>query len=234
VSLAFAALRVSTGRSTGRRAVWIGAVALALSACAYEVGYRPDYLPPAAPTYVAQGKLLVVMPQEQREFVYKGRPSSATGDFTTLTVPMGTIIEDIAKHVFSECFAYGVEVVDALDGQSGYVLAVEGDLQDFAYSYSKVIDQGFDETAQPDTWITPEVDISFHVKAYNPAGVTVLDKMYDSGVMAGETYRVAKRPAETINETLHATLHGLMLQLAADMRPLLIGECELTDVANEG
>jgi hypothetical protein len=75
------------------------------------------------------------------------------------------------------------------------------------------------------------VNISVAVKAHNLAGATVLDKIYDSGVMAGESYMVTSRPAERINRTLHATLHSLMLKLAADLRPLLLEECEITDVA---
>jgi hypothetical protein len=204
--------------------------AFAAAGCAYEIGYRPDYVPAAAPSYVAQGKLLIVMPQEQREFVYAGSPSSRTGDFTTLTIPFGAILQDIAKQVFGECFAYGVEFVETAAGRADYVLALEGDMQDFAYSYTKVIDEGFGESPT-EAWIVPEVNISFAVKAHNLAGATVLDKIYDSGVMAGESYMVTSRPAERINRTLHATLHSLMLKLAADLRPLLLEECEITDVA---
>jgi len=201
-----------------------------LAACAYEIGYRPEYVPTEVPNYIAQGKLLIVMAPEQREFVYEGKPSSATGDFTTLVVPIGSIVQDIATQVFGECFAYGVEFVDSTAGRDDYVLALEGNMQEFVYSYTKVIDEGFDE--QPaDVWITPEVDIAFAVKGYNRAGDTVLDKIYDSGVQSGESYLVTSKPAERINRTLHATLHALMLQVAADVRPLLIDECEITDVA---
>ena len=207
----------------------LGAVSM-LGACAYEIGYRPEYVPTEAPSFIAQGKLLIVMAPQQREFVYEGKPSSATGYFTTLTVPIGSIVQDIATQVFGACFAYGVEFVDSTAGRDDYVLALEGDMQDFVYSYTKVIDQGFDE--QPaDVWITPEVDIAFAVKGYNRAGDTVLDKIYDSGVQAGESYLVTSKPAERINRTLHATLHALMLQVAADVRPLLLDECEITEVA---
>jgi hypothetical protein len=204
-------------------------VASLLGACAYEIGYRPEYVPPAAPNYIAQGKLLIVMAPEQREFVYEGKPSSATGDFTTLTVPIGSIVQDIATQVFGECFAYGVEFVDSTTGRDDYVLALQGDMQEFLYSYTKVIDEGFND--QPaNVWITPEVDIAFAVKGYTRAGDIVLDKIYDSGVQAGESYMVTSRPAERINRTLHATLHALMLQVAADVRPLLLDECEITEV----
>jgi hypothetical protein len=206
---------------------------LLLAGCAYEIGYQPAYLPPDAPTYVAQGKLLVVMPEEQRAFTYEGPPSSTTGDFTKLTVPIGNIVQEIASHVFGECFAYGVEFVGSRSDRDDYVLAIEGNMQEFIYSYTRVIDQGFEEE-DTNVWIVPEVEIAFAVKAYNRAGEQVLDKVYDSGVTAGEEYLVTSRPAERINRVLHATLHDLMLQVVADVRPLLMEECQITDLAAAG
>ena len=220
------------GQTSVARIAIIGA-ALSLSACAYEVGYRPEYLPPDAPTYVAQGKLLVVMPEDQRAFTYEGPPSSDTGNFTTLVVPVGNIVQEIASHVFGECFAYGVEFADSRAGRDDYVLAIEGNMQEFIYSYTKIIDAGFN-AERGDTWIVPEVEIAFAVKAYNRVGEQVLDKVYDSGVKAGEEYLVTSRPAERINRVLHATLHDLMLDLVADVRPLLMEECEITDLAALG
>lgn len=206
------------------------AAALALGGCAYEIGYRGEYLRQEPPQYVAQGKLLIVMPEEQRTFTYEGPPSSRTGDYTTLVVPIGNIVQEIASHVFGECFAYGVEVADSREGHDDYVLAIEGDMQQFMYAYDRVIDAGFN-TERADVWTVPEVRIAFAVKAFDRAGEQVLDKVYDSGVMAGEEYLVTSKPAERINRVLHATLHDLMLQLVADVRPLLMERCEITDVA---
>jgi len=203
---------------------------LPLGGCAYEIGYRGEYLPQEPPQYVAQGKLLVVMPEEQRTFVYEGPPSSRTGDYTMLVVPIGSIVEQIASHVFGDCFAYGVEVANSREGHDDYVLAIEGDMQSFIFSYTKVIDAGFN--AEPaDTWIIPEVRIAFAVKAYDRAGETVLDKVYDSGVTAGAEYMFTSKPAERINRVLHSTLHELMLDLVADVRPMLREECEITEPA---
>ena len=204
--------------------------ALTLGGCAYEIGYRGEYLPQEPPQYVAQGKLLVVLPEEQRSFVYEGPPSSRVGDFTTMTVPVGEIVEEIASHVFGDCFAYGVEFASTREGRDDYVLALEGNMQEFIYSYTKIIDAGFNGE-RADTWIMPEVEISFAVKGYNRAGERVLDKVYDSGVQAGEEYQFTSKPAERINRVLHATVHELMLELVADVRPMLMEECEVTDVA---
>ena len=130
------------------------AAALSLGGCAYEIGYHDQYLPQEPPAYIAQGKLLLVMPEEQQRFIYAGPPSSRTGDYTTLIVPIGSMVEQVASHVFGDCFAYGVEVADTREGHDDYVLAIEGDMQSFIYSYTKVIDAGFN--AQPaDAWIVP-------------------------------------------------------------------------------
>jgi hypothetical protein len=187
-------------------------------------------VPQQTPPFIAQGTLLVVMPQEQREFVYQGSPASSTGDFTTLTVPLGAIVEDIARQVFGACFAHGVEFVEALPPGGDYVVALLGDMRKFTYSYTKVIEQGFSDDADVLRWITPELEIAFDVVIFDRGGSVVLEKTYDSGLTAGESYLVTNRPAERINRTLHATLHALMLQVASDLRPLLVGECEVADV----
>lgn len=212
-----------------RRALCVAAC-LAAAGCAYEVGYRSEYVPAERPGFVAQGRLLLVIPEEQREFVYEGPPASRIGDFTRLTVPVGAITEDIAKEVFGACFAYGVDVVSALeDAQGDYVAALRGDMQNFVYSYSEVIEEGFDDGSGT-TWITPELDISFRVEAFDRSGAKILDDVYDSGVRSGEKYIVTGRPAERINSTLHATLHALMLEVANDLRTRLLGSCEITDL----
>ncbi len=201
-----------------------------LGACSYEVGFQPGYLPEEKPQFIADAKVLIVMPLEQQAFVYSGPPDSKTGDFTTLTVPLGAIVKDIAEDVFTECFSEGVEIATERPSDGDYVVAIEGDIPDFVYRYTKIIEQGFDEGDQ-DSWIVPEVDISFNARAYDRGGKLILEKTYDSGVTAGESYRVTSKPSERINETLHETLHALMVQLAEDVKPLLVGECTITDIA---
>jgi hypothetical protein len=204
--------------------------ALTSSGCAYEIGFNETYLPQEPPAYVAEGKLLIVMPEEQRTFVYKGPPSSRTGDFTTMSVPIGAIVQEIARHVFGGCFAYGVEVADSREGRDDFVLALEGNMQEFIYGYTKVIDAGFDGE-RVDVWIVPEVEVAFAVKGYNRAGALVLDKVYDSGVTAGEEYLVTSKPAERINRVLHTTVHDFMVELVDDVRPLLMEECKVAERA---
>lgn len=208
----------------------IAAGALVASACAYRLGYEPDYVPPERPSYVADGRLLIVMPAAERELVYEGGPQSRVGSLTRLTIPFGSILQDIAKQVFGSCFARGVEFAETRqDATDPYVLALEGDLAKFLYSYTRVIDEGF-AVAAPTTWMVPEVEIAFDVRAYDSEGRKVLDKTYDSGVTSGDRLAVDAGVAERVSQTLHETLHRLMLQVANDIRPLLVGECEITDL----
>jgi hypothetical protein len=213
----------------------LAALTVVSGGCAYEIGYDPAYVPAERPQYVADAKILLVMPPEQQEFEYTSKPDSVTGNFTTLTVPMGAIVRDIAGDVFASCFGQGVDFAPERAPNGDYAIALEGNLQEFVYRYTKVIEQGFDEGAEEsgevDAWITPEVDIAFDVRAFDRQGNRILAKTYASGVIAGESYRVTGQPEERINATLHATLHALMLQVAADLKPLLVGECTVLDVA---
>jgi hypothetical protein len=207
----------------------VAVTAAMLAACAYEVGYDPTYVPEDRPPYVADGKLLIVMPEAQQQLIYRGAPSSEVGNFTTLTIPFGAIMRDIAGDVFGSCFARGVEFTESRETGSDYVLALEGGMEEFLYSYTRIIDQGFSDE-EPTTWLVPEVQMQFDIRAYSPRGELMLAKTYDSGVVAGSSYNVASRPAERVNETLHATLHALMLQVANDVRPLLVGNCDIRDL----
>lgn len=202
---------------------------LVLGACAHEVGYEPEYVPPERPLFVADGELLIVMPEEQQQLMYEGSPEGEIGSFTKLEIPFGTIMRDIAKQVFGSCFARGIAFAESRTDATGYVLALEGDLDQFSYRYERVVDDSL-STEEPTTWIVPEVHIAFHIHAYDADGHEVLEKAYDSGTYAGERYMVS-RASERINETLHQALAKLMLEVANDIRPLLVGECEITDLA---
>jgi hypothetical protein len=165
----------------------------------------------------------------QPEFLYEGPPDSRVGDFTTMTIPLGAIIREIANDVFSSCFGRGVIFAASRDVDAEYVLALEGDLDNFLYRYTEIVDSGFSEE-DPDVWIVPEVEIAFGARIFDSRGNQVLDRTYSSGVVEGERYIVTARPAERINQILHDTLHSLIIQVANDIYPLLIGECTVLDL----
>ena len=61
-------------RSARKAAVYVLTLA-SLCGCAHEVGFDPAYVPDDTPRYIADGKILIVMPDEQQEFIYEGSPN---------------------------------------------------------------------------------------------------------------------------------------------------------------
>lgn len=205
--------------------------ALALSGCAYEVAFDPDYVSEEAPSFIAEAQIQIVLPAAERSFVFEGRPTTETGDFTTLTIPMGSIMQEITGEVFESCFMYGVTFSDRLDTGADYVVAIEPHIQAFSYGYNRVVENPFSEP--PEATITPQVEFGLDLKVYDRAGRTVLEKLYESGLVSGESYIVTARPQERINETFHAALQEIMLTAAEDIRPFLVGQCEITDLEGQ-
>jgi len=62
----------------------------------------------SAPSYVADAEVVILMHPHDTEYVYQGAPTTQVGEFTTLTIPIGNIMQEIAAEVFSSCFSFGV------------------------------------------------------------------------------------------------------------------------------
>lgn len=208
------------------------ALGLALSACTYQVEYDPNYVGEETPSYVADAEIVILMHPHDTEYVFQGSPETQVGEFTTLTIPIGNIMQEIAAEVFQSCFAYGVVFTQELTGDMNYLVAIEPEFHNFSYAYDRYpIETAPDEP--PRSITTPEVQFELSVKAYDSTGKTVLERNYESGRVAGESYEVTNRPYERINETFHTALQQVMLRVADDIRPLLVGQCTITDLAGQ-
>jgi hypothetical protein len=207
--------------------------ALALTGCAFEVAYDPDLVAEETPGYIAEAQIIVVMPADRREFVFDGPPSTEVGDFTTLTIPLGQVVQEITTHVFESCFMYGVAFTEALEPGLRYVIAVEPQIGSFSYGFQREPDPRFNlpiEEEHPVTIITPQVEFDLALTAYNSAGEPVLEKVYESGLVSGDSYYTANRPHERINAAFHSALQRTMQTVAEDLRPHLVGQCEITEL----
>ena len=204
--------------------------AIVLAGCTYQVEYDADYVADEPPTYIADAEIVVLMHPHDTEYVFQGSPTTTVGEFTTLTIPIGNIMQEITAEVFSSCFSYGVVFTDELPSDMGFLVAIEPEIRNFTYAYDRVaIPANFDEEQRFST--TPRVEFELSVKAYDGQDETVLEKVYASGSVAGESYEVTNRPYERINATFHTALQDIMLRVADDIRPLLVGQCEITDFA---
>jgi len=208
------------------------ALAAVLSACAYQVGFDAEYVTQDTPSYVAEAEIIVLMHPHDTERVFQGTPTTEVGSFTTLTVPIGNIMQEITAEVFQTCFAYGVVFTQELTSDMAYIVAIEPEIMNFSYRYDRApLDPtGVDE--MPRSITTPQVEFDLSVRAYDSSGETTLERTYSSGLVSGERYEVTNRPYERINETFHGALQEIMLRVADDIRPLLVGQCEITDFAS--
>jgi hypothetical protein len=206
--------------NTANRRLIASAAAIAtllLSACVTETtsGFQGRYLPQDKPEFAGKGQVMVVIPDGQRDFRWAGKASSWIGGDSILELPLGTIVEQIATDVFGTHFS-GVKFVSTRPTLTGCDIAVEGDMDQFVYSYTRVIESGFSDETQ-ESWIVPEVDVAFTARAYDASGGQIVSNTYSSGPVAGRRYMVSSKPGERINEALHGTLHDLMDKLAADV-----------------
>ena len=211
-----------------------------LGGCAAEVVFDPEYVSPAEPSYLAEAEIVVLMHDHDLEYVYDGTADSLVGQSTSLTMPIGDIMREISAHVFQSCFMFGVVFTEELVPNMRYVIAIEPEIRDFSYRFDRRIEEGFVDVTPTDdgfaetpfSTIIPSVQFEVGLTAYNSFGDVVLENTYQSGRVAGESYVISNRPYELINATFHTALQDIMLTVAEDIRPLLVGECTITDVAS--
>jgi hypothetical protein len=205
------------------------ALPLILCGCAAEVAYEPQYLESAIPKYLAETRILILMNPEDMEYVYEGTADSFIGRDFTLRMPIGAITREIAADVFQSHFNYGVVFAGTPPPDLRYVVAIDPEIRDFKYRYEQRLEENVIEMrtidgeteAIPATVITPTIEFELALRAFDSEGNIVLDKIYPSGTVAGESYYVTSRPHERINATFHATLQSMMLRVASDLRSFL-------------
>ena len=204
-------------------------LAAVLNACAYEVGFDAEYVTEDTPSYIAEAEIVVLMHPHDTENVFQGNPTTDVGSFTTLTVPIGNIMQEITAEVFQTCFAYGVVFTQELTPDMAFIVAIEPEISNFSYGYDRVPLDPTGDGEMPRSITTPHVEFDLSVRAYDSSGSTMLERTYPSGLVSGESYEITNRPYERINETFHSALQDIMVRVADDIRPLLVGQCEITD-----
>jgi hypothetical protein len=204
----------------------IGSVVL--GGCTAEGLYEPEYLSKVTPPYLAENKIVVLMHEHDEQLVFTGKPESEIGENITLVMPIGTILREVCANVFRSFFMYGVVFTDKLVPDLRYKVAIEPEIRNFGYRYDRQIEGDVfnlrpgstdGSQAEPLSTITPSVHFELAVKAYDANNKVLLDKVYQSGLVAGESYIVTSRPHEHVNETFHKALQQTFERVAVDIRP---------------
>jgi hypothetical protein len=200
---------------------------VALGGCTAEGLYEPQYLSKVSPPYLAENKVVVLMHDHDQQYTFTGKPTSEIGENITLTMPIGSILREVAANTFRSYFMYGVVFTDKLVPDLRYTVAIEPEIRNFAYRYDRQIEGDvFDirpnadgGPVQPLSTITPSIRFELALTAYDANNKVLLKKTYESGWVAGESYIVTSRPHERVNATFHKALQTVMEKVADDIRP---------------
>lgn len=192
-----------------------GLIAVSLSsACAYQAGYNPTYIPDEEPEYISADEVLLVIPDEVEDFVYSGSPSSLTGGGTTLTIPLGVILKEVSEEILEDRFSGKVGFANEFRAGEQYRLALEPRIKRFDYKYNQLKNLGFA--------ITPEVELDLDVTILDAQGQAIYQQLYESGRVSGDTYFISGSPSEKVNQTIHRVLYDLLERSFADARPAVL------------
>ncbi len=209
--------------------VTLSIASLVLGGCTAQGLYEPEYLSKVTPPYLAENKIVILMHDHDEQLMFTGKPESEIGQNITLVMPIGTILREVSASVFRSFFMYGVVFTDKLVPDLRYHVALEPEIRNFGYRYDRQIEGdsfnlrpgagGEGLSVEPISTITPSVHFDLAVKVYDANNKVLLDKVYQSGLVPGESYIVTSRPHEHVNETFHKALQQTLEKVAADIRP---------------
>ena len=174
-----------------------------LSGCAYRAGYNPTYIPDKSSQYICAAAVLLYIEDEQEDFVYSGSPASFTGGATTLTIPIGTILKEVAEDVLENNFSGAIAFANSMNDLRQCEIVYNPKIVHFDYRYNQLRNLFFA--------ITPEIDLTLQVKIYNQDRENIFQRKYNTdGYVSGHTFVISGSPAEEVNEILHETLYDLL------------------------
>jgi len=123
---------------------------LALGGCApaVEVAFEPAYLEATVPSYLAETQILVLMEDQDLQYVFEGPPESFVGQSIDLRIPLAAITREITAGVFRSHFNYGVVFAGEMPDDLPYILAIHPEIVDFSYRYDQHLDDTVVEVEQ--------------------------------------------------------------------------------------
>ena len=195
----------------------IGVVVLMafLAACSsYQIGVNPAYIPDEAPEFLSADQVLLLMSDEEENYVYTGSASSFKGGSEELTVPLGKILREVSEEILEDRFSGGISFSNDFASSSEYLVTLHPSIAGFSYGYYQLRNLGL--------WITPQVEVSLNVEILDAAGQSIFEKGYESGTVIGDGYFQSFSAPEKINNLLHQTIYNLLEQSFIDAKPLVI------------
>lgn len=184
---------------------------LALCACAAAIAYRPADVPdrPITEAERITGRVLVFTTQPDDVRAIATGATSVVGAGMKLSVPVGTMVREIAVDVFSKAASGGAEASHELNGTDRYAVILRPQIESFEF--------GFPHRGTLGVNVTPEVQVSLRLTLLDGSGRVRLEKDYDSGVVTSGRSLVSSKLVRRTELIAHEAIYELMLRAAADV-----------------
>lgn len=187
------------------------ATSLIANGCTSVVVYKPSYLDVYSQNKPnsTNCKTIVYTTEADDNFVYKGRPSSATGGAYGIEMPIGILTKEIAQYAFNQACIGGALVSKDLNTASANDLIVYPKVTAFDYRYNDTKNLGLA--------VTTQVRVVLDVAIIDAGGHACYTGEYDSGYVDGNTALFHLSPLESVNKATHKVIYELMTRAAADI-----------------
>ena len=185
-----------------------------LAGCVSTLNYNETYVGNPAPVGLGtlSGKAALLMRPGDDAFVFSGNPTRFTGAATSLSIPFGLVIKDVALKSLKNSFSDGADFISDIPEANDYTMIMEPKYGGFSYAYNSAKTLGFA--------ITIQAELNLMVSFYDKEGSLLKQETYSTGLRDGETYAMSMQPAEKVNRLAHELTAELVARAIRDAETL--------------
>ena len=182
---------------------------LAIAGCSYQSAYNPTYVPDEEPDFLSHQQALLWISNEQANYVYDEKPSTFVGSGTSLSIPLGVILSNVAAEVLRDRFAGGVRLTDKQTPEPRCCLTLAPSIRLMEY--------------EQHLGYTASIELELHVEFIDKSGHSFFTHTYTSGVVETPKYaRWSQESADAVSALVHRTIYELLETAFDDAQQLII------------
>lgn len=185
---------------------------LAIVGCAYQSGYNPSYVPDEDPQFLSHQQALLWISSEQANFIYDERPSGFRGGATSISIPVGIILSNVAAEVLRDRFSGGVGFQNKQPPGSKCCITLAPSIRRMDYKHNR---SGWNYTAS--------IELDLHVEFIDKSAQSFFKHTYSSGVVHTPEYAGwSQESADEVSALVHRTVYELLETAFDDAQQLII------------
>jgi len=182
---------------------------LAIAGCSYQTAYNPTYVPDEDPQFLSHQQALLWISNEQANYVYDENPSTFVGSGTSLSIPVGVILSNVAAEVLRDRFSGGVRLTNKQTPDSRCCLTLAPSIRLMDY--------------EQHLGYTASIELELHVEFIDKSGHSFFTHTYTSGVVETPKYaKWSQDSADAVSALIHRTIYELLETAFDDAQQLII------------